>query len=93
MARSATTTRKKKPAKVKFELTRGSIFGTAVIAFCLFLWMFLIGVWTGQSILSPHPAVKSLTDKKARSGPPPFIKAVDKKKIVLVETGKSGKKE
>ncbi len=92
MARSAASSRKK-PVKIKFELTRGAVFGAAVIGFCLFLWMFLIGVWTGQSILSPHPAVKSLTDKKAKSGPPPFIKAVDKKKIILAEPENAAKKE
>lgn len=93
MARAATTARKKKPTKIKFELTRGAIFGVAVVGFCLFLWMFLIGVWTGQSILSPYPAVKSLTDKKAKSGPPPFIKAVDKKKIISAKTENGAKKE
>ena len=39
--------------KLKFELTRSAIAGIGVIAFCLFLWMFLLGVWTGQSLLLP----------------------------------------
>lgn len=42
-----------KAKKLKFELTRSAIAGVAVIVFCLFLWMFLLGVWTGQSLLLP----------------------------------------
>jgi len=49
--------RKRRPAKVKFELTRSGIGGIAIVCFCLFLWMFLLGVWTGQSLLRPSPSV------------------------------------
>lgn len=45
--------RKKTVKKLKFELTRSAAAGVAVIAFCLFLWMFLLGVWAGQSLLVP----------------------------------------
>ena len=45
--------RKTQAKKVKFELTRSAIGGIGVIVFCLFLWMFLLGVWTGQSVLLP----------------------------------------
>lgn len=48
--------RKKRPSKkkkVKFELTRSAIGGIGVVVFCLFLWMFLFGVWAGQSLLKP----------------------------------------
>lgn len=57
--------RRKKPVKkLKFELTKSAVAGVSVIAFCLFLWMFLLGVWAGQSLLmssyDPGPvAVKS----------------------------------
>jgi hypothetical protein len=34
-------------------LTKSAVAGIAVIAFCLFLWMFLLGVWAGQSLLLP----------------------------------------
>lgn len=45
---------KKKPIKkYKFELSRGAIAGIGVVCFCIFLWMFLFGVWTGQSLLIP----------------------------------------
>ncbi len=45
--------RKKPVKKVKFQLTRSSIAGIGVVCFCIFLWMFLIGVWAGQSLLYP----------------------------------------
>ena len=46
-------TKRKQVKKYKFELTRGAIGGIAVVCFCIFLWMFLLGVWTGQSLLMP----------------------------------------
>lgn len=45
--------RKPQAKKLKFELTKSAVAGIAVIIFCLFLWMFLIGVWAGQSLLLP----------------------------------------
>lgn len=45
--------RKKPVKKVKFQLTRSGIAGIGVVCFCIFLWMFLIGVWAGQSLLYP----------------------------------------
>lgn len=47
------TSRKKQARKYRFELTRSAIGGIAVVCFCIFLWMFLLGVWTGQSLLMP----------------------------------------
>jgi len=29
------------------------MFGLVMVCFCLFLWMFLLGVWAGQTILLP----------------------------------------
>lgn len=48
------TARKKKKPKIKFELSRGAIGGIGIVLFCLFLWMFLAGVWAGQSLLKPE---------------------------------------
>jgi len=45
--------RKKPVKKVKFQLTRSGIAGIGVVCFCIFLWMFLIGVWAGQSLIYP----------------------------------------
>jgi len=49
VARSGT----KKKKKIKFELTLGGVMGIGVVLFCIFLWMFLLGVWVGQAILLP----------------------------------------
>jgi hypothetical protein len=58
-------TPRKQVKKIRFELTRSAIAGVGVICFCLFLWMFLLGVWTSESLLKsaapgktePHKAV------------------------------------
>ncbi|MCP4338184.1 MAG: hypothetical protein GY799_04705 [Desulfobulbaceae bacterium] len=45
--------RKPQAKKLKFELTKSAVAGIGVVSFCLFLWMFLLGVWAGQSLLLP----------------------------------------
>lgn len=45
--------RKTRPKKIRFDLSWPAIAGVGVVVFCLFLWMFLLGVWTGQSLLRP----------------------------------------
>jgi hypothetical protein len=51
--------RKKTRPKIKFELTRSGIGGIAIVCFCIFLWMFLFGVWAGQSLLKPSQPVRA----------------------------------
>ena len=46
------TNRKKKFA-IHFELGLGGLAGLAIICFCIFLWLFLLGVWAGQTVLLP----------------------------------------
>lgn len=46
------STRKKK-FTIRFELGVGGLVGLAIICFCIFLWMFLLGVWSGQTVLLP----------------------------------------
>jgi hypothetical protein len=29
------------------------MFGLVIVCFCLFFWMFLFGIWAGQTILLP----------------------------------------
>ncbi len=53
--------RKKPVKKIKFQLTRSGIAGIAIVCFCIFLWMFLVGVWAGQSLLYP-PVIKKTSD-------------------------------
>jgi hypothetical protein len=47
----AATTRKSKPFRL--ELSWSGMFGLVVVCFCLFLWMFLLGMWAGQVIFPP----------------------------------------
>ena len=72
---------KKKLPKLKFELSRGAVTGVGVVLFCLFLWMYLFGIWTGQTILSPLAVVEKSRDIE-NNKVVPFIKAVEKKRII-----------
>ncbi|MDR3089937.1 MAG: hypothetical protein LBU39_08980 [Desulfobulbaceae bacterium] len=38
---------------IRFELTWRGVLGIAALVFCLFLWMFILGIWAGQTISSP----------------------------------------
>lgn len=51
------TRKKKRIPKIKFELSRSGIGSIAIVSFCIFLWMFLFGVWAGQSLLKPSDPV------------------------------------
>jgi hypothetical protein len=42
-----------KKKKIKFELTPSGLFGIGVVLFCILLWMFLLGIWAGQTVLLP----------------------------------------
>jgi len=46
----AVTSRRKK-FSLKFELSPAGLLGVGVVCFCIFLWMFLLGVWAGQTVL------------------------------------------
>lgn len=71
--------RKPKAKKLKFELSKSGVGGIAVIVFCLFLWMFLLGVWAGQTLLSPHTNIKfGGSGKVVESSAPKFIGAEKK---------------
>lgn len=62
----ATKKKKRRPKKTyRFQLTLGGIAGIAVVCFCLFVWMFLLGIWAGQTILLP--AAPSVSKEKASS--------------------------
>lgn len=40
---------KTKGFSFKFDLSLGGLLGVGVVCFCIFLWMFLLGVWAGQT--------------------------------------------
>jgi hypothetical protein len=83
-------TRRRQPVKkLKFELSRSAVGGIGLVVFCLFLWMFLLGVWAGQSILKPMEDL-SLTEKSEGSNQPQAIKADKKaKKADALERGRT----
>jgi hypothetical protein len=42
------------PSKgITFQLSSAGIIGIGIVLCCLFLWMFLLGIWAGQTILYP----------------------------------------
>ncbi len=57
--------RKKKKPLIRLEMGWGGLCGFAVVSFCLLLWMFIFGIWTGQSVLHGPSGV---VDKAARLG-------------------------
>lgn len=73
--------RKTQAKKLKFELTRSAVAGIGVIVFCLFLWMFLLGVWTGQSLLLPSYEKKTLVAEERGKALGPLVIRPDKKAV------------
>lgn len=45
--------KKKRLFTFRIELGIGGMLGVGVVCFCIFLWMFLLGVWSGQTVLLP----------------------------------------
>ena len=52
-------TPRKQVKKIKFELTFSAMAGVGVVFFCILLWMFLLGVWAGESLLRPTKIAKT----------------------------------
>lgn len=73
--------RKPRVKKLKFELTKSAVAGIGVIAFCLFLWMFLLGVWAGQSLLLPSYEKNELVAKEPLKTIGPLVIRAEKKVI------------
>jgi hypothetical protein len=60
-AKKRTQHNKKKPVKkLRFQLSYVGLAGAAVVCCCLFLWMFLLGIWAGQTILLPTDGAKAV---------------------------------
>jgi hypothetical protein len=53
---AAAKSRRKRKIAFCFELGLGGLAGLFTIVFCVFLWMFLLGVWAGQTVLLPSGA-------------------------------------
>jgi len=74
------TRKKRRNTKVKFELSRSGIGSAAIVCFCIFLWMFLFGVWTGQSLLKPSDPVVTGFEAGSVQQEQPVIHLEDVKK-------------
>jgi len=59
--------KKKTPKRFRFQLGYSGVAGIAVVSFCLFLWMFLLGIWAGQTILLPSSAGSQAIAKSRES--------------------------
>jgi len=54
----------------RLELGWRGMFGLVVVCLCLFLWMFLLGIWAGQTILLPTKENRlTRTDRAAKPLP------------------------
>jgi len=52
-----------KKKTIKFELTHMGLPSAGVVLFCIILWMFLLGIWVGQSILVPSGTEDAATSR------------------------------
>lgn len=46
--------KKKRAPVVRLEMRWGGLFSLLLVSFCLMLWMFLFGVWAGQTVLQRY---------------------------------------
>lgn len=73
--------RKQARPKIKFELSRSGIGGIGIVCFCIFLWMFLFGVWAGQSLLRPSKPVSAQFEAGSIQQERPVVHLDEAKKI------------
>ena len=59
---------KKEKRIFQFELTLLGLLGVGVVCICIFLWMFFLGVWAGQTILLPSQPLNVVSSKDTPSG-------------------------
>ncbi|MBP8037340.1 MAG: hypothetical protein KAY58_01690 [Desulfobulbus sp.] len=57
----------------RFEIGWGGMCGLVVVSFCLLLWMFLLGIWAGQTILLPTGTTAPAGQPVQRTLPPPQV--------------------
>jgi hypothetical protein len=54
----------------RFELGWRGMFGLVIVCLCLFLWMFLLGIWAGQTILLPSKESRLTPSGRMTKQPP-----------------------
>lgn len=52
----------------RIEMGWRGLLGLIAVCFCLYLWMFLLGIWAGQTILLPPRGER--IPRSAAEGPP-----------------------
>ena len=74
-----------------FRLTLSGVAGIALATFCLFLWMFFLGMWAGRTIISPCPSAlpEEQVYREARSG---GIDLTDERSAICVRPGERKKR-
>ena len=55
--------KRKKGFSIRFNLSPAGLIGVGVVCFCIFLWMFLLGIWSGQTVLTSGKYDMSETNK------------------------------
>lgn len=69
------------------QLGISGIIGIGVVLFCLFLWMFLLGIWAGQTILyPPQPGSPPAAASGSRADRPAEIRSAVPKLRPLPES-------
>ena len=65
-----------KPLKAKafrIELGWRGLLSLVLVCFCLFFWMFVLGIWAGQTILFPQRETRMPTSTSVQQSPPARI--------------------
>ena len=72
----------KAPARhFNFQLSINQVAGVTLVTFCLFLWMFFIGVWAGRTIISPCPSAPAARKNTQEAQPIVQLEATSPKTI------------
>ncbi len=85
--------KKKSARRFRFQIGLAGVAGIGVVLFCLFLWMFLLGIWAGQTILLPTATpgkrgVSARVPGGSAAPPPPVIRPEGKKRAVSPAGGR-----
>ncbi len=65
-----------KPKKAKafcIELSWRGMLSLVLVCFCLFFWMFVLGIWAGQTILFPQKDTRVAPSTAVQQIPPARI--------------------
>jgi len=78
---------------IQFTLSLSGLFGLGVASFCIFLWMFLLGIWAGQTIFLPSTDAAPFKFGKSASSQTPQTASSKIKPSIEPEPAKFSKAE